>query len=220
MRLGYALNGIPGKLNHQASGKEGIPCYVFLNKNKSASCVPNECQEGETVSRRTAVSIIASTCFAATLMVKNGWANDVVNGVTVRHWYDHGVMARSKEVYDPAADSWMWFDAVGTLRNAGGLLCPYGPCTEWIWCSTRLGSASSSAMVPPAAGRITISTGTVCEAECRRLRRSATSRSTTSGLHDHVISRRRTPPSSCVSKAGICGWPMRPMTASVIATPR
>lgn len=43
-----------------------------------------------------------------------GWAEDADGE---RHWYDDGVMARSKEVYDPEDDAWYWFDAEGTLAR-------------------------------------------------------------------------------------------------------
>lgn len=43
--------------------------------------------------------------------VKNGWYYE--NGK--RYWYDNGVMARDKEVYDPDSDAWYWFDADGTM---------------------------------------------------------------------------------------------------------
>lgn len=43
----------------------------------------------------------------------NGWVKR--NGQS--YWYDHGVMARSKEVYDPGSDAWYWFDADGTMAH-------------------------------------------------------------------------------------------------------
>ena len=38
---------------------------------------------------------------------QTGWK--VENGQY--YWYDNGVMARDKEVYDPDSDEWHWFDA-------------------------------------------------------------------------------------------------------------
>lgn len=43
----------------------------------------------------------------------NGWYAE--NGE--RYWYDHGVMARDKEVYDPKTDAWYWFDQDGTMAT-------------------------------------------------------------------------------------------------------
>lgn len=61
---------------------------------------------------------------------KNGWVEETVNGATVRHWYDHGVMARSKEVYDPAANAWLWFDADGTQAKDKDVYMP--KADKWV----------------------------------------------------------------------------------------
>lgn len=42
---------------------------------------------------------------------KNGWYEE--NGK--KYWYDHGIMARDKEVWDPETDAWYWFDADGAM---------------------------------------------------------------------------------------------------------
>ena len=44
---------------------------------------------------------------------QTGWK--VENGQY--YWYDNGVMARDKEVYDPDSDEWHWFDADGTMAR-------------------------------------------------------------------------------------------------------
>lgn len=44
---------------------------------------------------------------------RNGWI--VEHGE--RYWYDHGTMARSKEVYDPGSQAWYWFDSDGTMAR-------------------------------------------------------------------------------------------------------
>lgn len=51
---------------------------------------------------------------------QNGW--DVVNGE--RYWYDNGVMARDKQVYDPESDAWYWFDADGTMARDKDVFVP------------------------------------------------------------------------------------------------
>ena len=43
----------------------------------------------------------------------NGWYYE--NGQA--YWYDNGVPARSKEVYDPQTDAWYWFEADGTMAR-------------------------------------------------------------------------------------------------------
>lgn len=50
----------------------------------------------------------------------NGWHYD--NGK--KYWYDNGVMARDKEVYDPDSDAWYWFDADGTMAADKDVFIP------------------------------------------------------------------------------------------------
>ena len=52
--------------------------------------------------------------------VRNGW----YSGNGKRYWYDNGVMARDKEVYDPASDAWYWFDADGTMATNKDVFIP------------------------------------------------------------------------------------------------
>lgn len=33
------------------------------------------------------------------------------------YWFDSGIMARSKEIYDPGSDAWYWLDADGTMAH-------------------------------------------------------------------------------------------------------
>lgn len=42
-----------------------------------------------------------------------GWGSEDDN----LYWLDSGVIARSKEAYDPETDAWYWFDADGTLAH-------------------------------------------------------------------------------------------------------
>ncbi|MBM6906078.1 hypothetical protein H6A29_07565 [Collinsella tanakaei] len=73
---------------------------------------------------------IASMVWAALLMVatalpaaaapQNGW--DEVGGE--RYWYDDGVMARDKQVFDPGTDAWYWFDADGTMARDKDVYIP------------------------------------------------------------------------------------------------
>lgn len=42
-----------------------------------------------------------------------GWVN--ANGN--KYWFDSGVMARSKEIFDPGSDAWYWLDADGTMAH-------------------------------------------------------------------------------------------------------
>lgn len=62
--------------------------------------------------------------------IRNGWYIDEADGSYVRHWYDDGVMARSKEIYDPAAKQWLWIDADGVqARNKDVYLAKYD---KWV----------------------------------------------------------------------------------------
>lgn len=56
----------------------------------------------------------------------NGWSYE--NGQ--RYWYDNGVMARSKEVYDPGSDAWYWFDADGTMAHDKDVYLPQSD--KWV----------------------------------------------------------------------------------------
>lgn len=57
---------------------------------------------------------------------KNGWVQE--NGKT--YWYDNGIRAVSKEVYDPASDAWYWFDADGTMAKDKDVYIPSG--SKWV----------------------------------------------------------------------------------------
>ena len=49
-----------------------------------------------------------------------GW--HVENGK--KYWYDHGTMARDKEVYDPQTDAWYWFDGDGSMATNKDVFVP------------------------------------------------------------------------------------------------
>lgn len=60
----------------------------------------------------------------------NGWYME--NGE--RYWYDHGIMARDKEVYDPGTDAWYWFDEDGTMATDKDVFIPTNEArTEGKW---------------------------------------------------------------------------------------
>lgn len=52
--------------------------------------------------------------------VLNGWHEE---GGELR-WYDDGVMAVSKEVYDPSTGAWYWFEADGTMARNKDVYVP------------------------------------------------------------------------------------------------
>lgn len=49
-----------------------------------------------------------------------GW--HIENGK--KYWYDNGIMARDKEVYDPKTDAWYWFDQDGTMATDKDVFIP------------------------------------------------------------------------------------------------
>lgn len=49
-----------------------------------------------------------------------GWHDEQGN----RYWYDHGVMARSKQIYDPGSNAWYWIDADGTMARSKDVYIP------------------------------------------------------------------------------------------------
>ncbi len=63
---------------------------------------------------------------AQTRSAQNGWV--IENGE--RYWYDYGVRAESKEVYDPGSDAWYWFDADGTMAHDKDVYLPAG--NKWV----------------------------------------------------------------------------------------
>lgn len=56
----------------------------------------------------------------------NGWVTE--NGQ--RYWYDRGIRAVSKEVYDPESDAWYWFDADGTMAHDKDAYLP--DSAKWV----------------------------------------------------------------------------------------
>ncbi|MBM6756398.1 hypothetical protein H6A18_07705 [Collinsella tanakaei] len=67
------------------------------------------------------IAVCALTWAAPALAApQNGW----VESGGERYWYDDGVMARDKQVYDPASDAWYWFDADGTMATDKDVFVP------------------------------------------------------------------------------------------------
>ena len=54
------------------------------------------------------------------LSTLNGW----VERDGELYWYDDGVMATSKEAYDPGSNAWYWFDADGTMARDKDVYLP------------------------------------------------------------------------------------------------
>ena len=74
------------------------------------------------------VAVLAALLPAAAFATaENGWVTQP-NGE--RYWYDNGVMARSKEVYDPQSGQWYWFDADGTMAHDKDVYLPAGD--KWV----------------------------------------------------------------------------------------
>lgn len=60
----------------------------------------------------------------------NGWYE--YDGA--RYWFDYGVLATDKEVYDPLSDAWYWFDADGIMAANKDVFIPSNPeRTEGKW---------------------------------------------------------------------------------------
>lgn len=54
------------------------------------------------------------------VQVKNGWVHENGN----KYWYDNGVMAADKEVYDAETDAWYWFDSNGVMATGKDVFIP------------------------------------------------------------------------------------------------
>lgn len=46
------------------------------------------------------------------------------------YWFDSGIMARSKEIYDPGSDAWYWLDADGTMAHDKDVYLSSG--NKWV----------------------------------------------------------------------------------------
>ena len=60
------------------------------------------------------------------LSALNGW----VERDGELYWYDDGVMAASKEAYDPESNAWYWFDADGTMARDKDVYLPLS--NKWV----------------------------------------------------------------------------------------
>ena len=64
----------------------------------------------------TAVGCIAPAAFAQDVdWGYTGW--HPYGDISERRWYDNGVMAQSKEFYDPGSQAWYWADADGSIAH-------------------------------------------------------------------------------------------------------
>ena len=55
-----------------------------------------------------------------------------------RYWFDDGVMARNKQVLDPATGKWYWFDADGSMAR-GVRRIPDGAGYKWVYYDVNTG---------------------------------------------------------------------------------
>ena len=81
------------------------------------------------------IAVCALTWAAPALAApQNGW----VESGGERYWYDDGVMARDKQVHDPASDAWYWFDADGTMAADKDVFVPVSneDRSQGKWCAT------------------------------------------------------------------------------------
>ncbi|NEG54843.1 GH25 family lysozyme, partial [Bifidobacterium platyrrhinorum] len=65
---------------------------------------------------------------------KNGW--QTIDGK--KYWFDNGVMARNKQVRDPATGKWYWFNADGTMAR-GVMNIPDGRGAKWVYYDINTG---------------------------------------------------------------------------------
>ena len=97
--------------------EEGIDMVTMLSRirSRAARCLV------------LALALASLMPAAAIAVPANGWGT-MANGE--RCWYDDGVMARSKEVYDPATGDWYWFDADGSMAHDKDVYLPAG--NKWV----------------------------------------------------------------------------------------
>ena len=58
----------------------------------------------------------------------NGW--QTIGGVT--YWYDDGVRAEGKSIYDSSTDAWLWIDPDGTIAKNKDAYVPAGTTGKWV----------------------------------------------------------------------------------------
>lgn len=68
-----------------------------------------------------------------TLYAVEGFSSVEVDGITETRWFDCGISAANKEVYDPDTDAWMWFDADGTRAMGKDVFIPAGQSDSGKW---------------------------------------------------------------------------------------
>lgn len=54
----------------------------------------------------------------------NGWSTVQGDTSGKKYWFDNGILARSKEVYDSESDAWYWFDEDGTMAAGKDVFVP------------------------------------------------------------------------------------------------
>lgn len=83
--------------------------------------------------KRVARCLVLVAAFATLLPAaafatpENGWD---ITADGERYWYENGVMARNKEVYNPLSEQWYWFDADGTMARDKDVYLPAG--NKWV----------------------------------------------------------------------------------------
>lgn len=69
--------------------------------------------------------------FDKVVVVNNEYVKEGYNGwyklSGEKYWYDNGIMARDKEVYDSETNAWYWFDADGTMARDKDAFIPTNP---------------------------------------------------------------------------------------------
>lgn len=85
--------------------------------------------DGKTLRARAGISAaIALSLFACGAIVPTSLYADSYSGWRViageRHWFDSGVEARSKEIFDPGSQAWYWIDADGTMAHDKDVYLP------------------------------------------------------------------------------------------------
>ncbi len=58
----------------------------------------------------------------------NGWIEDAVTGS--QYWFDDGVRAESKEIYDVSEDAWCWIETDGTKAVDKDVFIPYNVAAD------------------------------------------------------------------------------------------
>ncbi len=111
-----------------ARGVDGADAPAAAQSARAAADAASKAQAADaaTATDATTAAVTDAADADQQLAAMNGWEER--DGQS--YWYDDGVMAASKEVYDPDSNAWYWFDADGTMAHDKDVYLP--DSNKWV----------------------------------------------------------------------------------------